>query len=160
MVALVTQNFRIHNAKQFREMFDETELFGGTTTTDAQNLLNTQLYLFIGNSDAWSGSFSDSNIPNPATAANPSSDTTANTSYTHWKDMIAAKKIASSDVSHVIPRQNWTSGRHYSMYDHTETMSDLTAVRTNQTISTGTGELYPMYVMNTNFNVYKCLYNK
>ena len=38
MVALVTQNFRIHNAKQFREMFDETELFGGTTTTDAQNL--------------------------------------------------------------------------------------------------------------------------
>ncbi len=159
MVALVTQNFRIHNAKQFREMFDETELFGGTTTTDAQNLLNTQLYLFIGKSDAWSGSFSDSNIPNPATAANPSSDTTANTSYTHWKDMIAAKKIASSDVSHVIPRQNWTSGRHYSMYDHTETMSDLTAVRTNQTISTGTGELYPMYVMNTNFNVYKCLFN-
>ena len=49
MVALVTQNFRIHNAKQFREMFDETELFGGTTTTDAQNLLNTQLYLFIVN---------------------------------------------------------------------------------------------------------------
>ena len=159
MVALVTQNFRIHNAKQFREMFDETELFGGTTTTDAQNLLNTQLYLFIGKSDAWSGSFSDSNIPNPATAANPSSDTTANTSYTHWKDMIAAKKIASSDVSHVLPRQNWTSGRHYSMYDHTETMSNLTTVRTNQTISTGTGSLYPMYVMNTNFNVYKCLFN-
>ena len=159
MAALVTQNFRIHNAKQFREMFNETELFGGTSVTDSQNLLNTQVYLFIGKSDSWSGSFSDTNIPNPATAANPSSDTTANTSYTHWKDMIAAKKVASSDVSHVVTRHNWTSGRHYSMYDHTETMTNLLAERTGQTISTGTGTLYPMYVMNSNFNVYKCLFN-
>ena len=159
MAALVTQNFRVHNAKQFREMFDETELFGGTSVTDAQGLLNTNVYLFIGKSNAWSGSFSDTNIPNPATAANPSSDTTANTSYTHWKDMIAAKKVASSDVSHVVTRHNWTSGRHYSMYDHTETMTNLLAERTGQTISTGTGTLYPMYVMNSNFNVYKCLFN-
>ena len=159
MAALVTQNFRIHNAKQFKEMFSETELFGGTSVTDAQNLLNTQVYLFIGKSNAWSGSFSDTNVPNPATAANPSSDTTANTSYTHWKDMIAAKKVATSDVSHVITRHNWTSGRHYSMYDHTETMTNLLAERTGQTISTGTGTLYPMYVMNSNFNVYKCLHN-
>ena len=114
MAALVTQNFRIHNAKQFKEMFSETELFGGTSVTDAQNLLNTQVYLFIGKSNAWSGSFSDTNVPNPATAANPSSDTTANTSYTHWKDMIAAKKVATSDVSHVVTRHNWTSSRHYS----------------------------------------------
>ena len=140
-------------------MFDETELFGGTSVTDAQGLLNTNVYLFIGKSDAWSGSYSDTNVPNPATAANPSSDTTANTSYTHWKDMIAAKKVASSDVSHVVTRHNWTSGRHYSMYDHTETMTNLLAERSGQTISSGTGTLYPMYVMNTNFNVYKCLFN-
>ena len=159
MAALVTQNFRVHNAKQFKEMFSETELFGGTSVTDAQGLLNTNVYLFIGKSNAWSGSFSDTNVPNPATAANPSSDTTANTSYTHWKDMIAAKKVASSDVSHVVTRHNWTSGRHYSMYDHTETMTNLLAERTGQTISTGTGTLYPMYVMNSNFNVYKCLFN-
>ena len=59
MAALVTQNFRVHNAKQFREMFDETELFGGTSVTAAQGLLNTNVYLFIGKSDAWSGSYSD-----------------------------------------------------------------------------------------------------
>ena len=159
MAALVTQNFRVHNAKQFKEMFSETELFGGTSVTDAQGLLNTNVYLFIGKSDAWSGSYSDTNVPNPATATNPSSDTTANTSYTHWKDMIAAKKVASSDVSHVVTRHNWTSGRHYSMYDHTETMTNLLAERTGQTISSGTGTLYPMYVMNSNFNVYKCLFN-
>ena len=159
MAALVTQNFRIHNAKQFREMFDETELFGGTSVTDAQGLLNTNIYMFIGKSDAWSGSFSDTNVPNPATAANPSSDTTANTSYTHWKDMIAAKKVASSDVSHVVTRHNWALGNHYVMYDHTETMTNLLSERTGQTISTGTGTLYPVYVMNSNFNVYKCLHN-
>ena len=73
-------------------MFNETELFGGTSVTDAKNLLNTQVYLFIGKSNSWSGSFSDTNIPNPATAVNPSSDTT-NTSYTHWKDMIAPRKL-------------------------------------------------------------------
>ena len=43
MAALVTQNFRVHNAKQFREMFDETELFGGTSVTDAQGLFNTNV---------------------------------------------------------------------------------------------------------------------
>ena len=159
MAALVTQNFRIHNAKQFREMFLETELYGGTSVTDAQGLLNTNIYMFIGKSDAWSGSFSDVNVPNPATAANPSSDTTANTSYTHWKDMIAAKKVSSSDASHVITRHNWTEGRHYAMYDDTETMTNLLTERTGQTISTGTGVLYPMYIMNSNFNVYKCLHN-
>ena len=140
-------------------MFSETELYGGTSVTDAQGLLNTNIYMFIGKSDAWSGSFSDVNVPNPATAANPSSDTTANTSYTHWKDMIAAKKVSSSDASHVITRHNWTEGRHYAMYDDTETMTNLLTERTGQTISTGTGVLYPMYVMNTNYGVYKCLYN-
>ena len=140
-------------------MFLETELYGGTSVTDAQGLLNTNIYMFIGKSDAWSGSFSDVNVPNPATAANPSSDTTANTSYTHWKDMIAAKKVSSSDASHVITRHNWTEGRHYAMYDDTETMTNLLTERTGQTISTGTGVLYPMYIMNSNFNVYKCLHN-
>ena len=53
--------------------------------------------------------------------------------------MIAAKKVASSDVSHVVTRHNWTSGRHYSMYAHTETMTNLLAERTGQTISSGTG---------------------
>ena len=162
MPALVTNNFRIHNAKQFREMLSEASLYGGATASTA---LSTNAYLFIGKSDAWSGSFSDTSVPDPTTSANPSSDTTANTSYTHWKDMIAAKKISSSDVSHVITRHNWTSGRVYQMYKDTETMSDLLSTRTGQTVSNAGGtatesaSTYPMYVMNTNYGVYKCLYN-
>ena len=170
MPSLVTTKFRIHNAKQFREMFDEAALYGGATASAA---LSTNMYLFIGKSDAWSGAYttdggtaytnSDTSVPDPNNSNAPSSDTTANTSYTHWKDMIAAKKVASSDVSHVITRNNWTSGRYYAMYDDTETFGDLTSSRAAQDVYTGsanaTATLYPMYVMNTNYGVYKCLFN-
>ena len=170
MPSLVTTKFRIHNAKQFREMFDEAALYGGATASAA---LSTNMYLFIGKSDAWSGAYttdggtaytnSDTSVPDPNNSNAPSSDTTANTSYTHWKDMIAAKKVASSDVSHVIGRNNWTSGRYYAMYDDTETFGDLTSSRASQDVYTGsanaTATLYPMYVMNTNYGVYKCLFN-
>ena len=170
MPALVTTEFRIHNAKQFREMFSEAALYGGSTATAD---LSTNLYLFIGKSSAWSGSytppggslttFTDTTEPDPNNTNAPSSDTTANTSYSHWKDMIAAKKVASSDVSHVIARNNWTSGRYYSMYDDTVKFSLMNTNQTSQDVYTGsanaTATLYPMYVMNSTFKVYKCLFN-
>jgi len=164
--ALVTNNFRIHNSKQFREMLSEASLIGGTGISSAEETaLSTHAYLFIGKSDSWSGSFSDVSIPDPSTATSPSSDTTSNTAYSHWKDMIAAKKVAASDVSHVITRHNWTTGQHYSMYKDTETFSNLISTRTSQTLAntagtgTTTATLYPMYVMNSTYGVYKCLYN-
>jgi len=58
--ALVTNNFRIHNSKQFREMLSEASLIGGTGISSAEETaLSTHVYLFIGKSDSWSGSFSD-----------------------------------------------------------------------------------------------------
>ena len=57
-------------------MLSEASLYGGATASTA---LSTNAYLFIGKSSAWSGSFSDTSVPDPTTAANPSSDTTANT---------------------------------------------------------------------------------
>ena len=167
MPALVTQNFRIHNSRQFFEMFDEGGRIGGTATsnTAVSTAFSTNAYLFIGKSDSWSGSFSDTTIPNPSTNTSPSSDSTSNTAYSHWQDMVAAKKVGSADVSHVIDRHNWTSGRHYSMFKDTEVLSELLGTRTAQTLAntSGTGtvsaSLFPMYVMNTNFNVYKCLFN-
>ena len=169
MPALVTTEFRIHNAKQFREMFSEAALYGGATASAA---LSTNMYLFIGKSAAWSGSYNDGTTtyqvsdtaqPDPNNTNAPSSDTTANTAYSHWKDMIAAKKVASSDVSHVIARNNWTSGRYYSMFDDTTKFSLLTASQASQNVNSGTADttatLYPMYVMNSTFKVYKCLHN-
>ena len=46
MGALVTQNFRIHNSKQFKEMFNETELFGGTSVTIAKSVKHTGLSFY------------------------------------------------------------------------------------------------------------------
>ena len=147
-------------------MLSEASLIGGTgISSTEETALSTHVYLFIGKSDSWSGSFSDTSIPDPSTAANPSSDTTSNTHYSHWTDMIAAKKVAASDVSHVITRHNWTTGRHYAMFKDTDTFSNMISTRTSQTLAntagtgTTTASLYPMYVMNTNYGVYKCLYN-
>jgi hypothetical protein len=39
------------------------------------------------------------------------------TYYDIWRNMIALKKFQTSDVSHVVPRYQWTSGTVYSEYD-------------------------------------------
>ena len=133
MPAIVTNKFRIHNAKQFVEAFDEVSTTSGAAVSDSGGLLNTNMYLFIGKVTAWDN---DSAPPTPT-------DAVANTHYENWRDMIAAKKITSSDVSHVIPRKNWTNNTNYFAYTHTE--ADLFS--------------QDFYVMTDVYNVYKCLSN-
>ena len=120
MASIVTTKFRVHNAQQFAEAFSETA--------------NTIMYLFIGKNTA----FADDN--NPPTPVN----STANVEYTPWRDMYAAKRITSSDVSHAIPRYNWTSGTVYVYYDDTDT---------------NLVESDNFYVLTEDYNVYKCLWN-
>ena len=133
MPAIVTNKFRIHNAKQFVEAFDEISTTSGAAITDSSGLLNTNMYLFIGKVTAWSD---DTAPPTPT-------DSVSNTVYNHWRDMIAAKKIGSTDVSHVCPRYNWTSGTNYFAYTHANNaLFDQT-----------------FYVMTADYNVYKCLSN-
>ena len=133
MPALVTNKFRIHNAKQFVEAFDEVSFSSGGAVTDSSGLLNSNMYLFIGKPTAWSD---DSTPPSPT-------DAVANTHYENWRDMIAAKKITASDVSHCIPRKNWTNNTSYFAYTHTA----------------ATLNSQDFYVMTTDYNVYKCLSN-
>lgn len=71
-----------------------------------------------------------------------------------WDRMVAAKKISPGDVEFVIPRQDWTSGTYYKQYDDTATADYLLSP------STINGNTYlPMYVMNSEGNVYKCICN-
>ena len=133
MPAIVTNKFRIHNAKQFVEAFDEVTATAGAAITDSAGLLNTNMYLFIGKVTAWA----DDTVPPTPT------DSVSNTVYNHWRDMIAAKKIGSTDVSHVCPRYNWTSGSNYFAYNHANN-----ALFDQQ-----------FYVMTDDYNVYKCLAN-
>jgi hypothetical protein len=133
MAALVTNKFRIHNAKQFIEAFDEVSFTSGAAVTDSSGLLNSNMYLFIGKVTGWSD---DASPPTPT-------DSVANTHYENWRDMIAAKKITSTDVSHVIPRKNWTNNTNYFAY----------------TDNTSTLHSQDFYVMTGDYNVYKCLSN-
>lgn len=134
MPALVSKKFRIHNAKQFVEAFDEDKGFTTFANTSAGDTsLETNMYLFIGGISAFSD---DTNPPTPT-------DSVANSYFSNWRDMIAAKKITSSDVSHCITRRNWANDTPYFAYTHAN------------------NALYdqPFYVMTDEYNVYKCLAN-
>ena len=120
MASIVTTKFRVHNAEQFAEAFSETS--------------NTIMYLFIGKNTT----FPDDN--NPPTPVN----STANVEYTPWRDMYAAKRITTADVTHAIPRYNWTSGTVYDRYDD----QDTNLLETDD-----------FYVITEDFNVYKVLGN-
>jgi len=119
MASLVTSKFRVHNAQQFAEAFSETS--------------NTVMYLFIGKNTTFPN---DNSPPTPV-------NSTANIEYTPWRDMYAAKRITTSDVTHAIERYDWTSGTVYDQYDDQDT--DLLED--------------DFYAMTDEYNVYKCLFN-
>ena len=120
MASLVTSKFRVHNAQQFAEAFSETS--------------NTVMYLFVGKNNAWTN---DNSPPTPV-------NSTANVEYTPWRDMYAVKRITTSDVTHAIPRYDWTSGTVYDQYDD----QDTNLIESDD-----------FYVMTEDYNVYKCLFN-
>ena len=120
MASIVTTKFRVHNAEQFAEAFSETS--------------NTIMYLFIGKNTAFPN---DNAPPTPV-------NSTANVEYTPWRDMYAAKRITTSDVTHAIPRYDWTSGTVYDMYDDQDT---------------NLLESDDFYVITEDYNVYKVLKN-
>jgi len=120
MASIVTSKFRVHNAQQFSEAFSETS--------------NTIMYLFIGKNTA----FPDDN--SPPTPVN----STANVEYTPWRDMYAAKRITTADVTHAVPRYDWTSGTVYTFYDD----ADTNLIESDS-----------FYVITEDYNVYKCLWN-
>ena len=90
MAAIITSKFRIHNAQSFKEGFSEAAA--------------TNMYLGIGRPQGWT----NDNIPDTP------KDTVAE-EYYYWDDMLALKRVQSSDVSHAVPRRNWTSGQYYDI---------------------------------------------
>jgi hypothetical protein len=71
-----------------------------------------------------------------------------------WDNMILGKRVVSKDIELVIPRYNWIPGLRFKQYDDTAILGDL--LTTDQD---GDQTIYPMYVMNSSGNVYKCLSN-
>ena len=148
MPAIITNKFRIHNQEQFVESFTEA----------AANVY----YLGIGRPQAFATSTRpDARTDNEGTDASPLTpvDSIGDEFYT-FDDMLAAKKVTSSDVSIVIPRRNWATGTVYDYYRH-DYGNRVTGGTSTQTANSGATSLFDatFYVMSSTFNVYKCLDN-
>ena len=88
MPGTVTRRFRIHNAQQFHEAFSEAA--------------PTQMYLFIGRVDSFPD---DNNPPTPP-------DSIQETEFNQWRNMLAAKRVQTSDISFSLARYNWSTGKY------------------------------------------------
>src|SRR5210317_809735 len=149
MPAIITNKFRLNNAEQFSESFSETA--------------NNVYYLGIGRPQVFGTlTRADSRTDYEGTDTNPITpgDTVVREFYT-YDDLIAAKRVQSTDVSFVIPRRNWTSGTVYDIYRHDygefQTGSTTTRVTSNSSATTLFDSTF--YVLTSARRVYKCLDN-
>jgi len=127
MAAIITEKFRLNNAKQFIEDITQS---------------SSVAYSFIGRGHSWSD---DSSPPTPVDSPNDE--------YDAYRNMVALKKISTSDVSHAIVRRDWASGTTYDEYRHNYTSSN-----TSHNSKTTLWDSY-FYVITDDYNVYKCLNN-
>ncbi len=95
MSKVITKNFNVHSAIQFKESFTEPA--------------NTLLYLFYGNHKPWTD---DNNPPSTKNAI-------ANVHFGSYDNMIGGKQVTDTDVLHMVNRKTWTNNTPYAMYDDT-----------------------------------------
>jgi len=141
MATVTTNDLRVRNAKNLVSYLTE----------DRTN----PSYMFIGRPAEWEFDTRVPTIPrvdagenSPPYPANNNKDF-----YRTWDQMLALDKIDSSEVFHMIPRINWTSGVVYDMYRHD--YDEITKSHSNAS------NLYNsvFYVINSQNMVYVCLDN-
>ena len=141
MAAIITNKFRINNAEQFVESFSESAA--------------TTYYLFIGRAHSWAtdADVQGNSINEGTDASPPTPNDDVTSEFYNYDDMIGAKLISSSDVSHVIPRRNWTTGTTYDMYEHN--------ISSSNAANSGATNLFDstFFVMNSSNAVYKVIEN-
>ena len=148
MAAIITNKFRIHNAEQFTESFSEA--------------VPSVYYMGIGRPQAF-GTLTrgDSRTTNEGTDASPLTPVdSVQDEFYYFDDLLAAKRVTSSDVSYVVPRRNWTAGVVYDYYRH-DYGNRITGTTTTQTSDSGASTLWDstFYVLTSTYQVFKCLDN-
>ena len=83
----------------------------------------------------------------------PTANSSVESVYNFWRNMIGGKKILGSDISLVIPRKNWEANVVVPQY------SSSRARMMPGNISSTAAMANLIYVMTDDYNVYKCLYN-
>ena len=149
MAAIITNKFRIHNQEQFVESFSEA----------SPNVY----YLGIGRPQAFGTSTrGDSRTEFEGSDTSPPTPIDSNyEEFNTFNDLLAAKKVTSSETSIVIPRRNWTSGTTYDYYRHDYGHFVTGSTSSVQTANSGATTLFDsnFYVLTDDFNVYKCIEN-
>jgi hypothetical protein len=150
MPAIITNKFRIHNAEKFL-----------TAVTSGSNVF----YLGIGRPQSFTISTRpDTRTENEGSDAAPLTPVdSVQEEYYAFDDLLAAKKVgtsATTDISFVIPRRNWTTTTIYDYYRH-DYGNRITGTTTVQTSNSGATTLWDstFYVLNSENRVYKCLDN-
>jgi len=115
---LVTKKFNVHNAKQFVSANDE-------------------LFVYVAKHTPYA--LGDDQLTDP-------SDSVDQTVLDVYNNMIFAKRVANTDLMHMIPKYMWTSNTVYDMYTHLD--GDLASK-----------EFYVITDDVSEYNVFKCLYN-
>ena len=157
MPALISEQFRIHNAQQFEEAFSEASatnmyfFLGRPQEWDVTTVAGATSYVGQSAGSQHSGSYlatpDENNPPTPIDSFRYEKEI--------FDDMISLKRIQSSDVRLVVPRINWVSGTTYSMY-----RSNYSADYIANSAGENATQLYAgkYYVVN-DYKVYKCIYN-
>ena len=122
MAAIVTTPFRVVNAENFKE-----------------DIAGSSVYVGIGKSDVWSNN--TSNLVDAATPFTPQDR--LDDLHEAYQNMIGMKKIASSDVAHIVPRYTWSADTTYHAWD-----SDEPAIYDKK-----------FYIITSEFKVYKCIFS-
>ena len=149
MPAIITNKFRLNNAEQFSESFSET----------AKEIY----YLGIGRPQPFgtlTRADSRTDFEGTDIAPNTPGDTVVREFYT-YDDLLAAKRVQSTDTSFVIPRRNWTSGTVYDTYRHDYGEYQTGSTSTRITSNSGATTIFDatFYVLTSARNVYKVLDN-
>jgi len=141
MTAIIKNNFKLQNARDFLENF--------TVQSSTRNH-----YLFIGKPTVW-GTGSQNEELNP-----PVPQDTEYEEQRVWDEMLSLKKIDSANVSLVVPRSDWAPNTIYAVYDDRDSnlYKQPTIERSQQAGLQGklAGNFY---VINDQFDVFVCLNN-
>lgn len=97
----ITDYFKLHNVKQFRESINETA--------------NSVYYVFAG-----------SHLPyaNGDTVISAVNNSVDDVLYNAYREMVFGKRVSATDVCAVAPRYNWTYGTVYTPYRSSIDLSD------------------------------------
>ena len=208
MAAIISEKFRIFNAKQFLESLSETEptnmyFFVGrpqtwysyveisnvtgtwntTNTIDGGPLAGASVVAIYDNSILLSTTASTAAPTAGSTLTQATSGATAKIrSFRYatedappapldnqlekariYDDIIAAKRIISDQARHVAPRYNWslTTNPKFDMYrpDYSATPAGGGALGVQTALGSSSLSGSKYYVMNSNYEVFKCIYN-